>query len=360
MAIMLIHLTAAPTLGTIQANQPSHPLKEIEDSIRKNPSWVPKNLFPSPSGPITVSSLYLSEYEFTLRKQNTLNELLLTPRLDSLSESPLYKSADFQPGASGYYVCHFTRAIRVHASPLLSREYRVSFGGYDRYRLRGRNIVFLPDDWKRTLRGQTVLEIWVEFSLRVSRRGFPILQHDENVRPIALRTSSGFYLVVLTKLPPNRPRKIDEYGNYRGEVFNIVRPKNSKRDTSRFEREVRTDFLQRLRTKFSSAPFHAELEEELPDEIIMVRNYKKNALLNDKYEQSGYVIRVFGDSNIGVFIRYSVLAANHPRNNFYDPTPQQFSRYKEAVINTQRAAQEETCNYFRGQQQGPTCIIRSR
>jgi hypothetical protein len=200
----------------------------------------------------------------------------------------------------------------------------------------------------------------VEFSIAVNRRGFPIEPSRGNARPIALRTSSGIYLVVLSKRARNDPRKLDTYGNYRGDAFNIVRPRNSNRDTSQFEREVRTYFLQRLGMKFSSAPFHAEVEVTLPDELIMARNFKQNALLNNKYEQSGYIIRVYGESNIGVFIRYIVLAASHPRNNFRDPTEQEFSRYTEAVIKAQRAAQEDTCNYFGGRQEGPTCVIRSR
>ena len=133
MAIMLIPLTTAPTLGTIQANQPSYPLKEVEDSIKKNPSWIPKNLFPSPSGRIIVSGSHSVEYEFTLQKQNTLNSTLFISRLNSLRECPLYKSADFQRTPS-YFLCHYTRAIKVNNPPLSVRQYRVSFDDYAEYK----------------------------------------------------------------------------------------------------------------------------------------------------------------------------------------------------------------------------------
>jgi hypothetical protein len=359
-AIILITLTTVLTLGTTQLNQPSYPLKDIENAIRKNPSWVPKNLFPGPNDPIVVSEYHSGEYRFTLRKQSTLNSNQLVSRLNSLRESALYKSNDFHEGDISQ-ISYFTRAVAIdNTKPPMRNKYHMSFDIYDKYEYKGKNTIFFPYIWKSTLNGETVIEIWVEFSIGVSRRGFPILPSDEEVRPIALRTSSGIYLVVLTKRDPKEPRKFDAYESYRGDAFNIVPSRNSKRDTSQIEKEVRTNFLQSLRRQFSSAPFHAEPEDDLPDEVIMGRNYKQNELLNNKYEQSGYVIRVFGESNIGVFIRFSVLTANHPRNKFYDPTAQEFSRYREAVKKAEKAAREETCNFFRGRQEGSTCTIRSR
>lgn len=359
-AIILITLTTVLTLGTTKLSRPPYPLEEIEDSIRKNLSWIPKNLFPGPNDPIVISDNHSSDYRFTLRKQNTLNSNQLISRLNSLRESALYKRGDFHQGNNSY-ICYFTRALAIdNTRRPMRNKYRMSFDWYDEHKYKGKNTMFFPSEWKSTLDGETVIEIWLEFSISVNRRGFPILPPGEYARPIAVRTSSGIYLVVLTKRGPNEARRFDTYDNYIGDAFNIVSPRNSNRDTSRFEKEVRTNFLQRLRKKFSSAPFHAEPEVDLPDQVVLVRNYKQNELLNNKYEQSGYVISVYGESKIGVFIRYSVLAANHPSNKFYDPTAQEFSRYREAVRKAERAAQEETCNDFRGQQEGSTCTIRSR
>jgi hypothetical protein len=273
----------------------------------------------------------------------------------------LYKGESFDR-TKPWTLCSFTRAIKLDKTkPPVRDNYHVNFSYYQEWNYKGKNTIFFPWYWQDTLKGETLTELWLEFDVPVNRRGFPIEGSSEYVRPIALRTTSAIYLIVLTKSLPDDPdpRQADSYLNEA--QFGITHPRTLREEAMRsFEQKVRTSFLQTLSAKFSGAPLYAELDVSLPDELIMVRNYKKNELLNNKYEQSGYVLRVYGESGIAVFIKYSVLTANHPSNKFYDPTGQEFDRYKQAVKNAQKAAQEETCGAFRGEWRGNVCWIRSR
>ena len=52
-----------------------------------------------------------------------------------------------------------------------------------------------PSDWKPTLQGTQSVRMWAECAVRVNSQGFPTDAPLRKVRPIAIQTRSGIYLV---------------------------------------------------------------------------------------------------------------------------------------------------------------------
>jgi hypothetical protein len=185
------------------------------------------------------------------------------------------------------------------------------------------------------------------------------------VEPIAVLTDANLYLVVSSNIVPDGISMPCGIHTIQATEF-VVAPLTHSRLVELVE-NVKLKFLQKLRARFSEWPLYAELEVSLPDEFLMMRNYKQNVLLDNKYEQSGYMLRVYRGpkwgrediAQIDLFIRFSVLTANHPRNRFYDPTEQEFNKYKEAVAKAKSDAQHETCREFKGEFREGICVIRS-
>jgi hypothetical protein len=343
------------------------PFEEIEDALKANPPWIPSNLFPNPLSNFAIDYFFDDSMSrkllvYSLQKQSTSSFSNLYPRLDRLRNSQLYILNDFRSSSQRMnYEGHFTRSILLGSAERASLDYyQIRFGDPNQSAFDG-HVLVLPAVWERILGKEQVKEFWMEFNLKVDKNCYPVGQPVAYARPIALRTQSNLYLIVLSECPPNTPRKFDASDKIKDELF-VLSPTKSRRSVRPQQTSaiVRSYFLQRLQGKFAGPPLFAEVDESIPDELIMIRNYKQNTLLDSKYEQSGYTLRVYGDETISVLITYNVLTANHPRNKFYDPSPQEFGRYGDAIRVARRLAQEETCWHFGGVLQNNVCTIGDR
>jgi hypothetical protein len=246
-------------------------------------------------------------------------------KLNSIRQSKLYNLKKRTPNT---YQCKFIRCVKV------------SNIGLDASRLSNR-------EWQDVL--ERTREIWIESEILVNKNGIPLEKPGEWVRPIALKTDKNYYLV-----QENFNSRFDHCHSLSGcstgveRLSPVIYPFGETMIDENLAKKVISRLLNILKNKFKNDPFNAYVDEEWPDMIIMTREREKSKLLNDKYEITGYLIRISLNFGVGIdlYIRYNVLTANHPDHNFYDPPKREFDNYKKAIQMVKEEVIDTICKEF--------------
>ena len=202
-----------------------------------------------------------------------------------------------------------------------------------------RGTIKAPIHWGYDLCQSQVKEVTVECSMELSRQGVPIGPVNYSARPIAVRTDDDLYLV--QQVPGDYPQEIKDCGmETRSAIhgFPIAEVREAS-DTELLEK-IKTDTLNQLIQSFRAPPINGNLEAAQSDEAVLVRPAEKSDLMAGRYESSGYLVRVYTqDGTIYAYVRYQILAGDHPDGSFHMISREEMDRYTGAIEKAVETAQ---------------------
>jgi hypothetical protein len=211
------------------------------------------------------------------------------------------------------------------------------------------SIVNLPVNWKDSLKGQSIINMWFICSVRIDSRGIP-LEKRKFVEPIFIQTLGGILGVKKSYQPAIYSAQALILPSYSGFIL----------QSCDYDEVILNNFNEavkkRIVDKLKIAPFFATVYSDLSlpeDEIWLRRENKSSFVLGSPYfEISNYILRWkiynYADQNgIKFHITHSLTTSAGINGTYSEPKIREFKKYQERINIIVDTAVKEVCNQFK-------------
>lgn len=430
----IIHGAKATLAISPGVQHPIVVLDSVEQSISANlgdiTQKLPSNIFPAPPIAQRLSGLLLFDQEggiadvavdidepddidpgghsdlsphslptdlffvYTLSKVEPEQQTSILKRLEALKRSPLYgrykvlpRAERVKAGALGIEIQIYMGMNNIKASDLpgltpepcfrarYTRELSLEGGTFDNkmvYSNKNGKYRF-PKSWSDTLAKQALQRIWVECAVKVDSNGIPVDAPLRHMRPIALQTMSGLYLISQSVDGVNV--KHGYFVQFNTAAFRITG--DSKKVSPSSIKTLMDSYAKNLKRSFEEGILLASEDTTSPappGEYHFRRDFKPSKVLKGFHgpfnELSYYNVRWWrvGDdgqelytlapahkggygaigSSIVIQVSHSLTISAGLSNEYSEPTSDQVAKYHAAISEVMLTAIQDTAAQFRG------------
>jgi hypothetical protein len=348
-----------------------------------------------PGGTSDISSYSLPDehyFVYALSKVNPVDRARVLKRLLSLSRTHLYGFYDVIPRTEAmkqnkyaieisFYT--LTKSINIKDLPGIrpvkaararySREITLSGGALrtDGVYSSPQGDYRFPTAWQGVISSETLIRMWVECAVAVSKDGLPIDAPLRHVRPIALETGSALYLS--TQKIERSTAKHGYFVQFNGAAFRLL----GKPISPSAIETLMSGLFRHLKLVMAMGPLQADEDRTSPlppGEFHFHRNFQPSVVLRGfrgpYKELSYYNVRWwrmederrtlytlapaikggFGAAGdrIVIQVSHSLTISVGASNEYSEPTPDQIAKYQVAISTTMQNALKGTAAEFKG------------